>query len=122
MRPTLIAHLRNCGFHRRNIELGATQFLAIVDKTLRNLVRQRAEHKVHCVLEKRSIGPHGSGPGNAFVAVRKQGWFGKSPLELPNNALRVAIDIRADLHHGCAAITAGKWHQIGAWHDPRNTH
>jgi hypothetical protein len=47
MRAKLIAYLRNRGLHRRSIELRTTQFLAVIDKTLGNLVRQRAEHQVH---------------------------------------------------------------------------
>ena len=40
MRAKLIAHLRDRGRHRRGIELGATQLLAVCDEILRDFIGQ----------------------------------------------------------------------------------
>ena len=118
----LVAHLRDGRRHRRDIEFGAAQLLSVFDEILRNLVRQRPEHQVHRVLKERAIRPHRGGPGHAFAAVRDQGGLGKTPFQFAQDALRVAIDVGADLHHGRAPIAAGQRHQIGTRHDPRDAH
>jgi hypothetical protein len=113
----LIAHLRDCRGHRRHVELGAAQLFAVGDKILRHPVRQRAEHQVHRALKERPVGPHRARRADAFISLWKQRWFRKAPLQFAKDALGIAIDVGADLHHRGAPITSRHRHQIRPRHD-----
>jgi hypothetical protein len=98
------------------------EFLAVGDELLRDLVGERAEDEIDAALKERLVRPHRGGGSEALVSGRIQGRFWKSPLQFADDALGVAIDIGADLHHGGAAVAAGQRHQVRPRHDSRNQH
>ena len=118
----LVAHLRDRGRHGGDVEFGAAQFLAVGDELLRDLVGERAEDEIDAALKERLVRPHRGGGGEALVSVRKQRRLRKTPLQFADDALGVAIDIGADLHHRGAAVASGHRHQVGPRHDSRNQH
>lgn len=83
---------------------------------------KRAEHKADRILKERSIAPHRRRRAETLISLRKQRRLREAPFQLANDALCIAIDIGADLHHRRTAITAGQRHQVGPRHDPRDEH
>ena len=53
-----------------------------------------------------------------FIRVQRR--LGLHAVEHAAHQRGVAIDVGADLHDGCAAVTAGQRHQIGLGQDHRN--
>jgi len=69
-------------------------------KSLRDLIGKRAEHQVHACSERneRSVHIAVAEPRPSYPKGNSVG-SGKPPFQLANDALRVAIDVGADLHH-----------------------
>ena len=66
MRTDLVAHLRDRRRHRRDVELRAAQLGTVLDKILRDLVAERAEHEADRVLEERPVRPHAERPARLY--------------------------------------------------------
>ena len=59
------------------------------------------------LIEKRPVGPAAEAPHQPLISGGNQGLAGIPALKFANNALTVAIDVRANLHHRGAPITSG---------------
>src|ERR1700730_4867994 len=104
MRAKLVVRLRDCGLHCLDVELGSAQALAIFDEIPRHLVSKRAEHEIHGALKERTVRPHAERPRYAGISSRKQGRRRKTRFQLPDDDLRVAVDVSTDLHRRRATI------------------
>jgi hypothetical protein len=45
-------------------------------------------------------------------AAREKRRLGKAALQFPQDALAVAVDVRADLHDGCPTVTTRERHHV----------
>jgi hypothetical protein len=67
------------------------------------------------LIEKRPVGPAAEAPHQPLISGGNQGLAGIPALKFANNALTVAIDVRANLHHRGAPITTGQRGQVWLW-------
>ncbi len=61
-------------------------------------------------------------PRDAKGARREEGRRGKSALDLADNDLRIAENVRPDLHHRRPPVASRQRRQVGPRHDARNAH
>lgn len=119
MRLNLGKRERRERFHRRNIEWLAAQCFAILDEGRIDTFTDRAEYCQDRRLKQPLVSPLLYGIGQPWVACWIERLFREAAIKLAHNQRAVAVDIRTDLQHRDAPVTAGQRNQIGLGHDHR---
>ena len=72
------------------------------------------------LIEKRPVGPAAEAPHQPLIGGGHEAGRWIPALKFAHNALTVAIDVRANLHHRGAPITTGQRSQVRLWRQARN--
>ena len=107
MRTELVLGERRHRFERVRRERAAGHRRAVLLEVLRNRFTDFAEHHADGGHEEDTISPEGKRVRQAFP-VRKHARAWIAPLQLADDDLRIAENVRANLHHRRLAIAAGE--------------
>src|SRR5262249_37964139 len=88
------------------VDAHAEEGAALVDQLLRQLAAQVAERQAHGIHERALLHPPTERPGNARLNARVQAAARPLLLQHREDEQGVAIEVRADLEDGRAAVAA----------------
>ena len=71
------------------------------------------------LIEKRPVGPAAEAPHQPLIGGGHEAGRWIPALKFAHNALTVAIDVRANLHHRGAPITTSQRSQVRLWRQAR---
>jgi len=124
-RPVVLCLLQRDPAYRTTAEQLRTILAEHLGKGLGHLGKAqrqggRLEHQAHRVEEQHRVSPLRQRRDNELLAFGEQCRRGLFRFEATRDQGGVAIDIRADLQHRRAPITAGQSGQVRLWHHRRN--
>ena len=122
LRTQLVEQHRHRALEPVEVQLAPHHLGAVLGETLRQRARIESERHADDRREQRAVEIERQCIRGAGIGAAIQARLWKAPLQLAQDALRVAIDIRADLHHRRLAIAAGQRHEIRFRHDHGDRH
>ena len=106
-------------YARAGVDIAAGKLGAVFEEAVRQDLGGVGEDEPHRRAEHRLLRPPLQRVGRPTAGGIEAG-AGMPALQLAHDALAVAVDVGADLQHGCPAIAARQRRQIRLRHDHRD--